>query len=211
MRKIVVQMDGNSAVEEENGPWVSLVVLSEKPHQENFPWYEYELRLCVSYQKLNQATCPFAFHIRHWNDMLQGINTEEKYFIAIDMGSGYWKVLADQEAQERLELFTPDGKRIWKLMPMGDLNTSPTFVAMAMKLQMEWDTLAKDSGQKKCCIKINFDYVLLYGRTAKQLLSYFRTVLEALKHHCATLKLKKGQWFQERCEFVGMDAASGGT
>ena len=38
---------------------------------------------------------------------------------------------------------TPDIKRRWKVMPMGDLNAAPTFVEMTMKLQMEWDTLAK--------------------------------------------------------------------
>ena len=46
--------------------------------------------------------------------------------------------------------------------------------------------------------------MLLYGRTAKQLLDYFRAVLNVLKHHQATLKLKKCKWFQDRCEFVGI-------
>ena len=64
---------------------------------------------------------------------------------------------------------------------------------------------------EKCCIKIIFDCVLLYGHTAKQLLAYFRTVLDTLKHHCATLKLKNWKWFQDRCEFVGMDVAAGGA
>ena len=64
---------------------------------------------------------------------------------------------------------------------------------------------------KNIASKIIFDYVLLYGRTAKQLLSYFITVLDVLKNHRATLKLKEFKWFQDRCEFVGMDVAAGGT
>ena len=43
-----------------------------------------------------------------------------------------------------LELFAPNGKRQCKVIPMGALNAAPTFVAMMMKLQMKWDTLAKD-------------------------------------------------------------------
>ena len=35
-------MDENDAVEEDNVPWRSLVVLSDKPHQENVPWYKYQ-------------------------------------------------------------------------------------------------------------------------------------------------------------------------
>ena len=48
------------------------------------------------------------------------------------------------------------------------------------------------------CIHIIVDDVLLYGRTAGHCLEYFRTVLDVLKHHHATLKLKKCKWFQDR-------------
>ena len=52
------------------------------------------------------------------------------------MDSGYLKVVAEEEARKILALFTPDRKRRWKVMPMGDLNMAPAFVAMIMKLQM---------------------------------------------------------------------------
>ena len=51
----------------------------------------------------------------------------------------------------------------------------------------------------------------LYGITTKQILAYFRTVLDDLKHHHATLKLKICKWFQDRCEFLGVDFTVGGT
>ena len=52
--------------------------------------------------------------------------------------------------------------------------------------------------------KIIIDDVLLYRRTSKQLLDCFITVLDGLKHHHATLKLKKCKWIQDRWEFLGM-------
>ena len=55
------------------------------------------------------------------------------------------------------------------------------------------------------------DNVLLYGRTANNILAYFRTVLDVLKHHRNTIKLKRCKWFQDRCKFLGMDVAEGGT
>ena len=55
-------------------------------------------------------------------------------------------------------------------MPMGSLNSSPTFVTMIMKLKMEWDTLAKDRRLKNVASKIIIDGVLLYGRTVNELL-----------------------------------------
>ena len=64
---------------------------------------------------------------------------------------------------------------------------------------------------KNVSSKIIADDVLLYGCTAQQLLAYFRTVLDVLKHHRDTIKPKLCKWFQERCEFVGMDVSEGGT
>ena len=94
---------------------------------------------------------------------------------------------------------------------MGYLHSSPTFVAMMMKLQMEWDSLAKERGLKNVPLEIIVYYVLLYGLTEKKLLVYFITVLFVLKHHHTTLKLENFKCFQDRCEFVCMDVADGGT
>ena len=59
--------------------------------------------------------------------------------------------------------------------------------------------------------KIIVGDVLLYERTAEQLLYYFRTVLGVLKQHCTTLKLKNWKLFQDRCKFVGVDTAESVT
>ena len=112
------------------------------------------------------------------------------------MYSGYWKVVAEEEAREICLFFTPDGNQRWKVMPMGDLNVSPTFLATTMKLQTEWDTIAKECGLENFVSKCIVDYVLFYVCTPNQLLAYFRTVLDVLKHHRATLKTKKYNGFR---------------
>ena len=76
-------------------------------------------------------------------------------------------------------------------MPMGTLNAAPTFVAMMMKLKNGMGHTSQRTWFENAASKIIVYGVLLYGRTAEQLLAYFRTVLGVLKHHCATLKLKK--------------------
>ena len=64
---------------------------------------------------------------------------------------------------------------------------------------------------EKWRIKIIVNDVLLYGRTYRQLMAYFITLLDVLKHHCATLKLENLKWFQERCKFLGINVAEGET
>ena len=65
----------NGVVKEDNGPWIALVVLAAKPHQENVPYNAYQWRLCVSYQKMNQVTCPLNFTITRCDDAVQEIDT----------------------------------------------------------------------------------------------------------------------------------------
>ena len=79
---------------------------------------------------------------------MKDINTEANYFIATDMDSGYCKVVAEEEAQERLALFTLYRKQQSEAMPMGDIHADPTFLVISMKLQMGWETLAKERGLK---------------------------------------------------------------
>ena len=43
--------------------------------------------------------------------------------------------------------------------------------------------------------KIIIDDIVLYGCTSNKLLAYFITVLDVLKHHRATLRLKNYKWF----------------
>ena len=127
------------------------------------------------------------------------------------MDSGYLKVVIEEEVSKIMAFFTPYRNLRWKVMPMGSLNMAPKFVAMMMKLQMEWYTLAKECGLKNTASKIIVDGVLLYGRTARQIIAYFITVMDFLSHHRATLKLKRCKWFKYRCEFSGLDVTSGVT
>ena len=84
----------------------------------------------MSYQKLNQVTQPFTFLIPLCDDAVHDIDTEAKYFIAVDMDSGYWQVIAEEEACAGLSFFDPAGNRQWKMMPMVALNAAPTFLEM---------------------------------------------------------------------------------
>ena len=88
----------------------------------------------------------------------------------MEIDNGYWKLLAEEETQEIMKFFTPDRNWQWKVMPMGYLNAAPTFVAIMMNLQMEWDTLSKDHRLENVASETIVDNVLLYGHTTCQLL-----------------------------------------
>ena len=110
----------------------------------------------MSYQKLNQVTCPFSSPIPRCDDVVQDIDTEINYFIDVETDSGYWQVVTEEEAHKILELFTPEVKCQWKMIPMGFLNEAPAFAAMITKLKMELDTLSKERRLKNSAYKLLF-------------------------------------------------------
>ena len=60
--------------------------------------------------KMNQVTHQFTFPILRCDSALQYIDTEAKYFVSVNMYSGYCQLVAEYEAHKRLALFTLDGK-----------------------------------------------------------------------------------------------------
>ena len=63
--------------------------------------------VCVL-EKLNQVTHPFTPPSTPCcDDAVQDMDTQTNYFIAMEMDSGYWQVVAEEEAFEEMALWTP--------------------------------------------------------------------------------------------------------
>ena len=72
----VAQLLSNGWIEPCEGPWGSMVVLAQKPHQENVTKIEdFVWRMCVSYRKLNAVTKPFQFPIPRCDDAISILGT----------------------------------------------------------------------------------------------------------------------------------------
>ena len=88
----VSQLLGNTKIEPCDGPWGSIIVLAQKPHQENvthvedFVWCMY-----VSYRCLNAITKPFQFPIPRCDDaiIILGGYAGNIWMISIDARQGY--------------------------------------------------------------------------------------------------------------------------
>ena len=228
--ELVNSLEKNGLVEDDDGPWGALVVLAAKANQENTAWYEYIWRLCVSYRRLNQITRPFAFPIRRCDDAVSDIGPQARWYISVDQDSGFWQMLLEKLSRPKLAFFTPNGKKRWTVMPMGALNSSSIFVAMAADLQKTWNALATsrniDTSKARTALKgqntpINIhdtygsevivDDMLFYAEDLDTLLAYFDCALEVLLHHRVTIKLKKCKFLHPILEFVGVDIKPNGN
>ena len=223
-------LEANGLIEDDHGPWGALVILAGKPYQDHKHWSDYIFRLCVSFRPLNRITRPFTFPSRRCDDAVTDIGPAQ-FFITMDLDSGYWQVSVVPESREKLAFFVPDGKKHWTVMPLGATNAHPCFCAMMAQFRRQWDQLATDRGIQGTQTKFQTEWstadhqafssrsgseaivddVLIYSTSEKDLLAYFRCVLEVLQFYRATVKLKKCRFCPQHAEFVGLDLTSDGN
>ena len=208
--ELVSKLEKNGLVEDDDGPWGALVVLAAKPNQEHVHWSQYIWRLCVSYRQLNAVTRPFTFPIVRCDDAVKAIG-DAKYYITMDLDSGYWQILVESSSKAKLAFFTPTGKKRFLVMPMGATNAHPVFVALVSKFKKEWDAMARQQGLEGFGSQVIVDDIMLYARDAATLIKYFVCVLQVLQHYRCTAKLRKCRFFPPVAEFVGLDVHPDGN
>ena len=106
----VDQLINNKWIRKCGDPWGSMIVLTQKPHQEHitdinkFVW-----RMYVSYRRLNAVTKPFQFPIPRYDDAItiSECGAVLIWIISLDARQGYHQVevrFADQEKLAFLRL-----------------------------------------------------------------------------------------------------------
>ena len=127
------------------GLWGSMIVLAEKPHQENIVNKAYFIwRMCVSYRRLKVLTKPFQFPISRCDDAIIILDNGAGsiWIIILDARQGYHQISVRQSDREKLTFFAPDDRKYtFSVMPFGLINATPFYAAMMKVLKDEWDKL----------------------------------------------------------------------
>jgi hypothetical protein len=176
---LVYAMVENDIVVKCISAWAALVVLASKANQESIPWHEYIWQLCVSYQRLNQVTCPYAYPMPPRDNAVDESPPGMMYFVSFDLATGYWQILATKATQHKLAFYTPHGLFTFKRMPMGALNAAPVFLRASNTMKLEWNQDAAKNGLNADQVgaKVIVNNILAYGTMVITLLSYLRCVL----------------------------------
>ena len=86
------KMQNNNIIKPSESPWASLVVLVNNR--------DGMLRFCVDYRGLNCVTKPDVFPLPRIYDLLDQLG-KSKYFITLDLKSGYWQIKVQTDSQEK--------------------------------------------------------------------------------------------------------------
>ena len=141
----VNQLLGNKWIERCEGPWGSMIVLAQKPHQEKVMSIKGLIwRMCVSYRRLNSVTKPFQFPIPRCDDAVSVMSWRagELWIIGLDVRQGYHQVAVRNIDREKIDFFAPDNRKYYfNVMLFDPTNAPPFYTAMMKDFKYKWDRL----------------------------------------------------------------------
>jgi len=185
LSKQLASMISQGIVEPSTSQWASPILFVEKKNG--------ELRLCVDYRSLNDATIKSAYplpRIDECLDQLQGANV----FSALDLESGYHQIPMAEDSRELTAFTSRYGHFQYRVMPFGLCNAPSTFQSwMNNILRPYLDSF----------VVVYLDDILIYSKDEDDHRRHLELVMEALATHSARLNVTKCAFFKREIRFLG--------
>ena len=173
--------------------YASPVVLVKKP--------DGSFRFTCDYRKLNAQTIPDRHPLPRIDDLLAQLGGNQ-FFTCLDLSSGFFQIPLDKDSVLKTAFQTPGGLYAWKRMPQGLTNAPAAFQrAMAACL----------SGLTGSEALVYLDDVCVFSKDFESHVRSLRRVFGRLQADGFSLKLKKCQFFQEECTYLGHIVTRQGT
>lgn len=188
----VNEMLDKGLIEPSHSPWAAPVVMVRK---KDGSW-----RFCVDYRGLNAVTTKDAHPLPRTDDTLDALRGSS-VFTTMDLSSGYWQVQLDEQDKVKTAFTTGRGLYQFKVMPMGLVNSPPTFQHL-MQLVLE------GLSWKTCLVYL--DDIIVYSANFPAHLEHLQEVFDRLRAANLKLKPSKCHFAQKQVTFLGHVVSAGG-
>ncbi len=179
MKKQLTMLLKAGHIRHSSSPWASPVLFVKKPRSD-------KLRMCIDFRHLNRATLKDATPIARIDELRQRLRGARR-FTALDLMSGYYQILIDDESIPYTAFNCRYGHFEWLVMPFGLTNAPATFSRWVNKIL---GTLLDE------CVVAYLDDILIYSPDDER-------VLSCLASAGAILNLVKSHFCQDTVEFLG--------
>ncbi|GBG62862.1 hypothetical protein CBR_g34233 [Chara braunii] len=157
------------------------------------PKKEGELRMCIDYRGLNAITVKNVEPLPRIDDVLDRVQGC-KYFLKIDLKSGYHQIEVHLDDQYKTAFRTRYGHYEFIVMPFGLTNVPMTFQRCMNDLFRPWlDRF----------VVIYLDDILVFSRTLQEHQGHLRQVLEKLREANFKINAKKCEWVKTQVLYLG--------
>ncbi|CAF1105606.1 unnamed protein product, partial [Brachionus calyciflorus] len=164
-------------------PWSSPIIVVPKKNGQK--------RICIDYRKLNSITETEKWPLPNINDLLDRLR-DSVWFSVIDLKSGYWQILMDDESITLTAFTTPDGHYEFVRLPFGFKN-APTDFSRIMKMIFGDLTF----------VEVYIDDIIVHSIDFTSHLEHIREVFRKLRNANLRLNPDKCAWFSKEVKVLG--------
>ena len=193
MDTLVQEMLEQKVIEPSESPWASPIVLVQKKNG--------GVRFCVDYRKLNGLTKLDEFPLPRIDDTLD-LLSGARYFITLDLASGYWQVAKEESSKEKTAFTMYSGLYQFKKMPFGLVNAPATFQRL-MKVVL--------SGLARTVCLVYLDDILIIGKTLEEHNVNLGRVLERMRSAGLQFQPRKCHFAREEVGYLGHEVSAEGV
>ena len=185
-------------IRESKSRFASPVVLALKKNDAGEPA---DIRVCVDYRKLNDATVTAQFPIPLIGSLIARLQ-RAAIFTILDLKTGYWQIPIRETDRWKTAFVTPDGLFEWIVMPFGLKNAPATFQAYMMRVINE---------DFKDFTSVYLDDILIYSANIEDHERHLAAVLSRLSQFHLIIKPEKCAFATTKLKYLGLIISSGKT
>ena len=153
-------------------------------------------RFCVDYHKLNSVTKADTFPLLRIDYLLDQLG-KAKFFMTLDMASGYWQIRVHPDSQEKTAFVTPQGLYEFQVMPFGLCNAPAVFQWLMQHVLQGFNPQEGPD-----FMSVYLDDVLIFSETLDEHLEHLE-LISRVEGAGMKLKPSKCQFVRQEVEYLG--------
>ena len=185
MYNIIQEFLQAGLIAESHSPYAASAILVKKK--------DGQYRFVVDYKRLNLITIKDSSPLPNMEETIRKLGQGYKYFSKLDLKSGFYQIPINQEDKEKTAFVTPFGLYQFNVLPMGLVNSPPTFQKVM-------------SNTLKSCRQFCFVYlddIIVFSKTYKDHINHLEQVFFALLTKRFVLNPPKCQILMPTINYLG--------
>ena len=187
------KMLAEGVIERGNSPWSFPIVLVKKKTG--------EYRFAIDFRRLNSLTKKEYLTPLGIIDDILALLSGSRFFTTLDMLSGYWQVLMDEDDKLKTAFSCYErGSFNFRVMPFGVAGAPSLYSELMMRVLQGCESFATSY----------IDDILIFSKTFEEHIQHIQMVFDRLREHKLKMKLRKCAFAQSKTVYLGYEVSKAG-